>query len=339
MSAQSQAQSRRDEFFDACDAIAEEGGTPTVRAIIDRIGGSATTATRYLREWKARKQMVEPEAQRLLEDAYLRLSVDVLARVEAAEKRAEAAEARAEQREADARQAELERDQAQADAEAARQQAADAEAVRTRAAREISMAETQREAAADAQKEAEKAQRRADVQARELAEATERLTAVADQVEHARAAIDQRVRRITEGLKDLSDRQRNVDEGQAYLAEKLGAQDRRLSEIGESIESEQQTTRGELKAMAGQVRSSSEGLARQLDQSLQAARKAWREDVKEQTAAIDRRLKGIEAAQGEGVGALSGRLDTLVAVLEQMEERLQVLEDRVAGEDDPAPKG
>lgn len=191
MTTQPRAQKKRDEIFDACDKIVAEGQTPTVRAILDRLGGSATTATKYLREWKQRSATTKPMGYRLLEDAYQQLWADVQGRVEKAEKRAKAAESEVEKARTEAREAKLRCEQAMIEEEAARQKVANSEEIRRTAELEINIAKAQQKEAERARARAEQAERDAKQLSTALIESTESMGKLFIRIENALQQFDE----------------------------------------------------------------------------------------------------------------------------------------------------
>ena len=179
------AQKRRNAVLNACDEMVNEGQTPTVRAIIDRIGGSATTATNYLREWKQRDGLEDSEGRRLIKEAYQQLWADVQYRVEEAEKRTQAAEVEAEKARAEAREAQHRCEQAMIAEEAARQEVASTEEIRSTAELGLNIAKAQQKEAEQARVRAERAEENAKQLSTALIESTERIGRLFNQVERA----------------------------------------------------------------------------------------------------------------------------------------------------------
>ena len=54
----------REEIYAAADEIAQQGETPTLEAIRQRVGGSFTTLSPALREWRERRKRLEQAASR-----------------------------------------------------------------------------------------------------------------------------------------------------------------------------------------------------------------------------------------------------------------------------------
>jgi DNA repair exonuclease SbcCD ATPase subunit len=323
------AQTRREEVFEVCEEIVEEGLTPTTRMIIDRIAGSSTTATKYLREWKASNLMAHPDAKRMVEDAYNRLAVDVQSRVEAAETRAEEAERRAAQAIEEAEQAKKQTEDAKQDREQGKIDKQEAEQIRVRAIQAINEAKNQAAIARNQQEAAAKAEQRAqaaETQAREtmgrLDKASERLTTAAEQMDRARKAIEQRLGRVVEGVENVLERQRSVDEGQADLAERILAQTSKLSEFDRSMKEQGTTHQRKLDAQSESAQQAVKAAVEHLDRAINEARQVFGGQIGQWFAQADERLEALEEIQSNRTKAVSDPITALTRAVDTLTSRL-----------------
>lgn len=144
MSERKSPQERQAEVYTACEQIKSQGRKITVAAVIELIGGSNTSALRYIQQWKASDASTETGVDPLLSRAYEQMKTGIQKTFDEKLAKAETARKEAEKR---AHEAETRAKRAETEAAESRQKAQHAEQKLIRAEESVRLAQERAETA------------------------------------------------------------------------------------------------------------------------------------------------------------------------------------------------
>ena len=310
------ARDRQEAVFAAADEMVQEGLKPTVPAIVERIGGSNTTATKYLRQWRAQRKSNLPESQQMLQRVYEQMSANVQAEIDASEQRAERAEA--ERDAAKAAEEEALRGQKQANTQA---NIAVKEADKKfEAAKELAQSAAAREAgAAASQKALDEATEKAAQAEQQAIERAEALAGEIGKLADSREAFERTGEKLLKGfaaltqeIHALSERQAGIERQLTGLAQQGEAVKGRLESMDSTLDDHRQTIHTGLQDLA----TSQSQHAQQVRAAAEAATERAVREGRDALQSVSRDIKTQREELGRQVGELGDRIRDGVQRLE-----------------------